>query len=215
MRQFKQKYKLNKTKNKLLNKGSRRTNKLFPILITILIISVSCTATQAYFNNKMNLSSIVAGGSNGSNLSIKNGEVKLNFGSMPTEWNVSDENLTKTVTDSEMVVNDPITDSSVTYEGVTLKANTNLTTNVDLSLDYSINKVGGTNEDSEGSSEPKTLQGFEVIVGDIDNLNYGWKGITKTDGYYSGTYDVYSGDIYNRNEAFMTVNNIPDRGLRP
>lgn len=215
MRQFKKKFKLNKTKNKLLNKGSKKINKLFPVLITILIISVSCSVTQAYFNNKMDVSSILANGNNVSNLSIKNGKVNLNFGAMPTEWNVSDKDLTKTVTDFEMVVNDPSKDSSVTYEGVTLKSNTNLTTNVDLSLDYSINKVGGTNEDSEGSSEPKTLQGFEVIVGDIDNLNYGWKGITKTDSYYSGTYDVYSGDIYNRNEAFMKVNNIPDRGLRP
>lgn len=193
--------------NRSLKKKRRLRNRMLPILISILVISITYTTTQAYFNRSLDLSSLL--GNNGeSNISIKNGVVNLQFGNTPTEWNVSDSQISKSTSGNITTVSNPKIGTTVTYGPVVLEStNTNLTTNVDLAINYSLEKIGGKPEDDTGTiiiPEDK-VEPFEVIVGDIDDLNYGFS---------NESYDVYSGNLFNRNEKFATVNGVPDRGLR-
>ena len=202
MRKLKRKFKIKK-----LNKKRKLKNRMIPVLISLLIISITYTTTQAYFNRGLDLSSLLGGNSDGG-ISIKNGVVNLQFSDVPTEWNVSDSQISKTTSSGTTIINNPKIGTTVTYGPVVLESTgTNLTTNVDLAINYSLEKIGGKPEDDTGTiiiPEDK-VEPFEVIVGDIDNLNYGFNG---------ETYDVYSGNLFDRNSKFTTVNGVPDRGLR-
>lgn len=175
MRQLKKRFNI-KLKNNTKKKKRKIKNRMFPILLSILVISVTTATTQAFFNSKVSFADIVGGDGEGK-LDITNGNVKWEFGKEPISWYANGNSLP--VIGGETYISNPNNNDVVTYGPVTLTSTSNLTTNVDLAVNFTLKKIGGVDESGdggEGSSEitnsSKLVEPFEVIVGDIDNFGY-------------------------------------------
>lgn len=170
------------------------------LLTTLLVATCSTGITYSYFNSKVALNKL-GSGSGTSDLNIKNGKINLKFNDENTGWKVN--NATEEVT----LTKNPSSTTIAKYGPVYLSSeDTNLTTNVDLLLQYGIVKEGGRTEDVEVVDNNETIEdaeGFEVIVGDIDNFNYKYN----AGKYYAGNRifnkeDVYNGTVSNRSDIF-------------
>lgn len=214
MRQLKSRFKLIQKVNRKNNKRKIK-NKMFPILLSLLVVSVTTATTQAYFNDKVSFESLI-GGSKVSSLNITNGNVKWEFGTGNTFWSADGNKLIKN-SNNEACISNPSNGKTVTYGPVTLTSKSNLTTNVDLAVDFSIKKVGGVDEGGDGSSgstetisTKNIVEPFEVIVGDMDNFGFGFETNTNigNNAYNekpnkSGTpYDIYKEYNTKFNRAF-------------
>lgn len=228
MRQFKNKFKMKK-----INKNKRRIkNRMFPVLLSLLIISTTYGTTQAYFNSKADFSKLFGSNEDSGNLKVTNGNVNLEF---------SNENMAWTTTSSKGITNDGKgtyvcsdleNKNTFKYGPVKLTSASNLTTNVNLSLDFDLRAVQTSDLPSDGEEGSSTINssnlvpGFEVIVGDIDNFGYGFEknqnvgtnafvdfqAATKKSGSY---YDVYNDYKTLFNRSFGSGTNASDGGGCP
>lgn len=170
------------------------------LLTTLLIATCSTGITYSYFNSKVALNKI-GSGSGVSDLDIQNGKINLKFNDENSGWKI--DNATEEVT----LTKNPSSTTIAKYGPVNLSSeDTNLTTNVDLLVQYGLIKEGGRTENVEVIESNETIEdaeGFEVIVGDIDNFNYKYN----AGKYYAGTGifnkdDVYNGTVSNRADVF-------------
>ena len=208
MRQIKDKFKIKKMKKK--SKTKRRIkNRMFPILLSLLIVSITCCATtQAYFNSKISLAETFGIANKNSTLDISNGSVKLSF-TDDSQWTSSTSSITKGG-DGTYIFPSIGAGDEFKYGPVELKSTSSLTSNIDLGIDFDLTAEQTSNGDT-GSSEveedqdfKKFVPGFEVIVGDMDNFGYGFaqnanigrNAITDFDGATQlrtqNYYDVYN-----------------------
>lgn len=178
MRQIKDRFKIKKMKKE--SKTKRRIkNRMFPILLSLLIVSITCCATtQAYFNSKTSLIEAFGLLGQNSNLDITNGNVQLSF-TDNSQWTSSTSSITKGG-DGTYIFPSIGSGDEFKYGPVELKSTSNLTTNIDLGIDFDFTAKQTSNGDI-GSSEveeeedlKKFVPGFEVIVGDMDNFGYGF-----------------------------------------
>ena len=178
MRQIKDKFKIKKMKKK--SKTKRRIkNRMFPILLSLLIVSITCCATtQAYFNSKISLAETFGIANKNSTLDISNGSVKLSF-TDDSQWTSSTSSITKGG-DGTYIFPSIGSGDEFKYGPVELKSTSSLTSNIDLGIDFDLTAEQTSNGDT-GSSEveedqdfKKFVPGFEVIVGDMDNFGYGF-----------------------------------------
>lgn len=164
------------------NRNRRRINsrrRLFAFLIFGLV-SISITAIPSY--SSYVISGIGVGTNDGLNsLDIVNGNTLLNLDEdVSTGWKeVSLEGNAI----SNKVVN-PTSNQVVTYGPVYMMTPANsLSSDVDLQIQYSVKKIGGTKELNNTAIGSDLAKPFEVIVGDMDNFNIG----------VAANYDFYSG----------------------
>lgn len=178
MRQVKKKYKL---KNKVIKPKRRIKNRIFPVLLSLLIVSVTYGTTQAYFNSKISFADLLNGNDDSGKLNITNGNVNLEFSNNDTAWRTTSSQGITSDGKGTYICSELKEGNKFEYGPVKLTSVSNLTTNVDLSLDFDLNAVqskeipipddGYTPIVNTSSLVP----GFEVIVGDMDNFGFGFE----------------------------------------
>lgn len=138
--------------------------------------------TRVIFNDNKN--QVPASGSNG--FEIKEGEKKIYKDEQWSDYEIKIEQQTGDVSiiDNTAVVKNPDNNVKVNYDDVIVKNKSNLMSRIKLSLDLYAIKEGGSQEDSTippivddniNTTIPEGAKDFEVLVGDIDNLNLGYK----------------------------------------
>lgn len=208
MRQIKDKFKIKKMKKK--SKTKRRIkNRMFPILLSLLIVSITCCATtQAYFNSKISLAETFGVANKNSTLDISNGSVKLSF-TDDSQWTSSTSSITKGG-DGTYIFPSIGSGDEFKYGPVELKSTSSLTSNIDLGIDFGFTAKQTSDGETGGSDigygeiSDNFVTGFEVIVGDMDNFGYGFArnkniGINAYTDFQNATelsttqfYDVYN-----------------------
>ena len=153
-------------------------------LACILGICLTATNTSyAYFNSKVDLSNVLS--SDGEKtLNINNGLIQMSFSDENGNWRNVGENNVIVSPDStgSAIYNVSNKDESPTLEYGPVKlmstensSSTNLTTKVNLAIDFGFGmkiEGGSTPEEPEPSDTfNKEAEGFEVMVGDMDNFN--------------------------------------------
>jgi len=228
MRQLKKKFKIKKS-----NKNKRRIkNRMFPILLSLLIISTTYATTQAYFNSKADFSKLFGSSEDSGNLKVTNGNVNLEFSNDEMAWITTSSKGITNDGKGTYVCSDLENANTFKYGPVNLTSASNLTTNVDLSVDFDLRAVQTSPLPSAGEEGSSTITsnnivpGFEVIVGDIDNFSYGFEknqnigrnafsdfqGAIQKSGSY---YDVYNDYTTLFNRSFGSGTNASDGGGCP
>lgn len=158
-------------------KKIRRKKRLF-IFIMLLIISSTTMTSYAYFNSKIGLDSIISANASKKELDIKNGKIDLDF-KKGNEWSCQMyPDKLKIQPDGTFLyeVTDANDSPKIDYGPLTLSSGeTNLTKNIDLSVNFNVDSQGGFVVEDEPADS------FEVLVGDIDNF-----GKSSTESPYSG-----------------------------
>lgn len=150
------------------------------IIIAIIVISVTVIPTLAYLVANVELDLSLNGGNE---LKIQNGYTDL---SLDNEAGTGWTNITPNIpVISGSKITDPLSFQEISYGPVYIMTPQNsLSSNLDIQTEYILKKIGGTLEKLDASSENILAEPFEVIVGDIDNFNFG-----------IGSYDFYSGVV--------------------
>lgn len=206
MRQLKNKFRRNKEEHKTKR---RIKNRMFPVLLSLLVVSLTCVSTQAYFNNKASFSQILGSLGSDDSLAVTNGDVKLSF-SDDSKWVSTNSSSITRGGDGTYIFSDVSAGSEFKYGPVELESVSNLTTNIDLGIDFGFTAKQTSDGETGGSDigygeiSDNFVTGFEVIVGDMDNFGYGFArnkttGINAYTNFQNATelsttqfYDVYN-----------------------
>ena len=206
MRQLKNKFRRNKEEHKTKR---RIKNRMFPVLLSLLVVSLTCVSTQAYFNNKASFSQILGSLGSDDSLAVTNGDVKLSF-SDDSKWVSTNSSSITRGGDGTYIFSDVSAGSEFKYGPVELESVSNLTTNIDLGIDFGFTAKQTSDGETGGSDigygeiSDNFVTGFEVIVGDMDNFGYGFArnkniGINAYTDFQNATelsttqfYDVYN-----------------------
>lgn len=175
-----------------------KRKKILTILGCVLISSLAFSFTQAYFNSKIDLKSMLSE-ETAKALEITNGAVSLSFGDKPSSWIVDDSEID--------AINDVVEVSSRKNNSITAKyeyvyldnTKTNLTTKINLAVLYGLNS-NVPSYTNEVTSKVNPTEPFEVIVGDMDNCNLTQKG----GNYYQGfekDISPFSGKKYDHSSS--------------
>ena len=138
--------------------------------------------TRVIFNDNKN--QIPDSGGNG--FELKEGEKKIYKDEQWSDYEIKINQPTGDVSviENTAVVKNPDNNIKVNYDDVIVKNQSNLTSRIKLSLDFYAIKEGGSQEDTTippivddniNTTIPEGAKAFEVLVGDIDNLNLGYK----------------------------------------
>ena len=180
------------------------------IAITALIGLIFITnISYGYFASKVSINS--SKGNKVDKLYITNGDSKVEIDTSNSSWKYDDSSSVGT-----SVVN-PDDGVGVNYEGVKITNKSNLTSNLDLTLKFKGEKVGGTKEgdpnipdDDIDVDDREDISGFDLLVGDIDNLGFGYNGIDP----FTQITPVHSLDVYPRkNDAQGTDRKMATTGF--
>lgn len=183
MRQLKNKFRRNKEEHKTKR---RIKNRMFPVLLSLLVVSLTCVSTQAYFNNKASFSQILGSLGSDDSLAVTNGDVKLSF-SDDSKWVSTNSSSITRGGDGTYIFSDVSAGSEFKYGPVELESVSNLTTNIDLGIDFGFTAKQTSDGETGGSDigygeiSDNFVTGFEVIVGDMDNFGYGFARNKETD----------------------------------
>lgn len=178
-----------------------KRKKILTILGCVLISSLAFSFTQAYFNSKIDLKSMLSE-ETAKALEITNGAVNLSFGDKPSSWIVDDSEIN--------AINDVVEVSSRKNNSITAKyeyvyldnTKTNLTTKINLAVLYGLNS-NVPSYTNEVTSKVNPTEPFEVIVGDMDNCNLTQQGATDNK-YYQGFEKLispFSGQKYDHSAS--------------
>ena len=163
------------------------------IAITIMIIASICTVNigYSYFNSKAKMNNHNNNPIN--KMYITNGNSKVEINTADSKWQYGDS------TDVEGSVVNPEDGLEVSYKGVKITNKSNLTSNLNLSLNFTGEKVGGTEEgdpniddDDIDVDHREDMMGFDLLVGDMDNLGFGYNGLDP----FKEIMPVHSLDVY-------------------
>lgn len=177
-----------------------KRKKILTILSCVLISSLAFSFTQAYFNSKIDLKSMLSE-ETAKALEITNGAVSLSFGDKPSSWIVDDSEI-NAINDVVEVPSRKNNSITAKYEYVYLdNTKTNLTTKINLAVLYGLNS-NVPSYTNEVTSKVNPTEPFEVIVGDMDNCNLTQKGEDKK--YYQGFEQLispFSGQKYDHSSS--------------
>ncbi|MBU5316106.1 carboxypeptidase-like regulatory domain-containing protein [Clostridium bornimense] len=163
------------------------------IAITIMIITSLCTVNigYSYFNARVKMKNRNNNPIN--KMYITNGNSKVEINTADSKWQYGDSK------DVEGSVVNPEDGLEVSYKGVKVTNKSNLTSNLSLSLNFTGEKVGGTREgdpnigdDNVDVDHREDMMGFDLLVGDIDNLGFGYEGIDP----FTQITPVHNLDVY-------------------
>ena len=186
----------------------RKISKKIILLVSIIIVSMTTMTTSAYFNSAINFDSLLGNNSSNSKLNIKNGSVGIKFSDSPSTWKIT-QNGGEII--NKNTITNPKENDIAEFGPVTLESTSNLTTNVDLLVDYELTtSIDG--EEIKNITTKIPCEPFEVIVGDIDDFGYGFKVKDEVTGELKD-YDVYSGIKYNRTIYCSGQGEDKDNGL--
>ena len=178
-----------------------KRKKILTILSCVLISSLAFSFTQAYFNSKIDLKSMLSE-ETAKALEITNGAVSLSFGDKPSSWIVDDSEI-NAINDVVEVPSRKNNSITAKYEYVYLdNTKTNLTTKINLAVLYGLNS-NVPSYTNEVTSKVNPTEPFEVIVGDMDNCNLTQKGATDNK-YYQGFEKLispFSGQKYDHSSS--------------
>ena len=179
------------------------------VILSIMVAFVlTVSISYSYFANRVKVT-----GNDGkkiNNLYITNGNAKVEIDTSNSSWKCGGNNIDGSILNPEDGL-------EVNYEGVKITNKSNLTANMDLSLLFKGEKIGGTEEGKPNIPEDdvdvdhrEDTPGFDLLVGDIDNLGFGYNGIDP----FTQITPVHSLDVYPReNDAQGTDRKMATTGF--
>lgn len=161
--------------------------------ITIMIIASIFTVNigYSYFNSKVEMKN--KNNKSINTMYITNGNSKVEINTADSKWQYANSE------DVEGSVVNPEDGLEVSYKGVKITNKSNLTSNLNLNLTFTGEKVGGTEEGDPNISDDdidvdnrEDMMGFDLLVGDMDNLGFGYNGLDP----FKEIMPVHSLDVY-------------------